>query len=79
MDRRNVLMAVTVILVLSVAASFMIAVSDDSDADIIIHSDIPEQAGYEDWMFIAVAVFAVPLGVGIGLLLAFKVFFKDRD
>ena len=79
MDRRNVLMAVTAILVLSVAASFMIAVSDDSDADIIIHSDIPEQAGYEDWMFIAVAVFAVPLGVGIGLLLAFKVFFKDRD
>ena len=79
MDRRNVLMAVTALLVLSVAASFMIAVSDDSDADIIIHSDIPEQAGYEDWMFIAVAVFAVPLGVGIGLLLAFKVFFKDRD
>ena len=79
MDRRNVLMAVTAILILSVAASFMIAVSDDSDADIIIHSDIPEQAGYEDWMFIAVAVFAVPLGVGIGLLLAFKVFFKDRD
>ena len=79
MDRRNALMAVTAILVLSVAASFVIAVSDDSDADIIIHSDIPEKAGYENWMFVAVAVFAVPLGVGIGLLLAFKVFFKDRD
>ena len=79
MDCRNAVMAVTALLVLAMAVSFAVAVSDDSDADIIIHSDIPEKAGYEDWMFVAVAVFAVPLGVGIGLILVFKVFFKDRD
>ena len=79
MDRRNAVMAVTALLVLSLAVSFAVAVSDDSDADIIIHSDIPEQAGYEDWMFVAVAIFAVPLGICIGLILVFKVFFRDRE
>ncbi|MBO7409640.1 MAG: hypothetical protein J6Y18_00510 [Candidatus Methanomethylophilaceae archaeon] len=79
MDRRNAVMVVAAFLMLSVAISFAVAVSDDSSADIIIHSDIPEEAGYEDWMFIAVAIFAVPLGIFIGLFIAFKIIFKDRD
>ncbi len=79
MDRRNAVMAVAAFLVLSMAISFAVGISDDSDADIIIHSDIPEEAGYEDWMFIAVAIFAVPLGILIGLVIVFKVIFKDRE
>ena len=79
MNRRNAVMVLAAFLALSMAISFAVTISDDSDADIIIHSDIPEEAGYEDWMFIAVAIFAVPLGILIGLFLVFKVFFRDRD
>ena len=56
-----------------------VILTDDSDADIIIHSDIPEEAGYEEWMFIVAAIVAIPLGVFIGLVIAFKILFKDRD
>ena len=67
------------VLVALLLSTSLCIVSDDSDADIIIHSDIPEEAGYEDWMFIAVAIFAVPLGILIGLVIVFKVIFKDRE
>ena len=41
--------------------------------------NVPENAGYEDWQFVVVAIFAIPLGVAIGLVIVFKVLFKDRE
>ena len=71
-----------VVLSLALALALIVSpavLSDDSEADIIIHTDIPENAGYEDWQFVVVAIFAIPLGVAIGLVIVFKVLFKDRE